>query len=166
MINLNERMLPDRSLELTPLLITSRARIRLLANIMAWEGIAYGERTQLVVLNFQDYGAGRYIDQVLRPYLVPIFRSTSGVIFQQCFSYSELSLSKWNLCTGLASPLPLSRFHRASLRRVGETYPHPTKTAYEHQWAPSRITSRMEQHAARHLSIGLLTPWDVVVQSW
>ena len=30
---------------------------------------------------------------------------------------------------GLASPLLRSRSHRSSLGRVGETYPHPTKTA-------------------------------------
>ena len=128
---------------------------------MVWGGIAYGERTQLVVLNFQDNGPGRgltarrYIDQVLRPHVVPFFAQHPGYLFQQdnarahsAFSYSELSSSQWNSCTELASPLPRSRSHRASLGRVGETYPQPTKTAYERQRTPSRVTSRMEQGAA------------------
>ena len=59
------------------------------ANIMVWGGIAYGERTQLVVLNFQDNGPGRgltarrYIDQVLRPHVVPFFAQHPGYLFQQ-----------------------------------------------------------------------------------
>ena len=104
------------------------------ANIMVWGDITYSEQTQLV-LNFQDNGprcgltAGRCIDQVLRPYVVTFFAQHPWVSFparlcvgSQCFSYSELSSSQWNSCTGLASPLPRSRSHRASLGRVGETY--------------------------------------------
>ena len=34
------------------------------ANIMVWGGIAYGERTQLVVLNFQDNGPGRRLRSI------------------------------------------------------------------------------------------------------
>ena len=55
------------------------------ANIMVWGGIAYGERTQLVVLNFQDNDPGRgltarrYIDQVLRPHVVPFSLNIRGI---------------------------------------------------------------------------------------
>ena len=59
------------------------------ANIMVWGGIAYGERTQLVVLNFQDNGPGRiltarrYIDQVLRPHVVTSFAQHPRYLFLQ-----------------------------------------------------------------------------------
>ena len=55
---------------------------------MVWGGIAYGERMQIVVLNFQD-GHGRgltarcYINQVLRPHVVPFFTQHPGSLFQQ-----------------------------------------------------------------------------------
>ena len=54
------------------------------ANIMVWGGIAYGERTQLVVLNFQDNGPGRglkarrHMDHVLRPHVVPFSAQHPG----------------------------------------------------------------------------------------
>ena len=122
---------------------------------MVWGGIAYGERTQLVVLNFQDNGPGRgltaqhYIDQMLRPHVVPFFAEHPRYLFQQDNARAHSAFhSQWNLCTGLASPLFRSSSHRASFRRVGETYPQPMKTAYERQRTPSRVTSRMEQHAA------------------
>ena len=59
------------------------------ANNMVWGGIAYGDRTQLVVLKFQDNGSGRgltarrYIDQVFRSHVVPFFAQHPGYLFQQ-----------------------------------------------------------------------------------
>ena len=59
------------------------------ANVMVLGGIVYGERTQFVVLNFQGNGPGRgltarrYIDQVLRPHVVPFFAQHPGYLFQQ-----------------------------------------------------------------------------------
>ena len=51
---------------------------------MIWGGIVYGERMQLVVLNFQDNGpAGGYINQVLLPNVVPFFTQHPGYLFQQ-----------------------------------------------------------------------------------
>lgn len=58
-------------------------------NVMMWGGIAYGTRTQPVFLNFQNGGGGRgltaqrYIDQVLRPVVVPFMAQRPGFEFQQ-----------------------------------------------------------------------------------
>lgn len=58
-------------------------------NVMMWGGIAYGTRTQPVFLNFQHGGGGRgltaqrYIDQVLRPVVVPFMAQRPGFEFQQ-----------------------------------------------------------------------------------
>ena len=59
------------------------------ANVIVWGGIAYGEQTQLVVLNFPDNGPERgltarhYIDQVLWPHVVPFFTQHPRYLFQQ-----------------------------------------------------------------------------------
>ena len=59
------------------------------ADVRVWGGIAYVERIQLVVLNFQDNGTGcgltarRHIYQVPRPHVVPLFAQNLGYLFQQ-----------------------------------------------------------------------------------
>ena len=59
------------------------------AIIMVLGGIAYGKRTQLAVLNFQDNASGRgltarrYINRVFRPHVVPFFAQHPGYHFQQ-----------------------------------------------------------------------------------
>ena len=59
------------------------------ADVRVWGGIAYVERIQRVVLNFQDNGTGcgltarHHIDQVLRPHVVPLFAQNLGYLFQQ-----------------------------------------------------------------------------------
>lgn len=52
------------------------------ANVMVWRGIAHGEETDPIVLNICDHNtergltALRYVEQVLRTYVVPFWEET------------------------------------------------------------------------------------------
>lgn len=130
------------------------------ANVMVLGGMAYGERTQLVVLSFQyndpwcKITARRYVDQVLRPHVVPFFAQHPGYIFQQDNARARTAVLTQNfiqangihvldwpaLSTDLA---PIEHLWDELGRRI-----HNDKDTYKRQRASSRVTSRMDPRAA------------------
>jgi len=86
------------------------------AHVMVWAGISHRHRTQLVFLEIPGRGAGLtaqgYIDQVLRPVVLPFMQRRDGFQLQKTMQghmllpslSSSLRPVEWKCCDGLPCP--------------------------------------------------------------
>ena len=95
--------------------------------VMVWEGISYGQRTQLHFINV-DLNAQRYCEEILRPIVMPFIRHHQ-LMFQHDNARSHVA----RICTQFleAGNVPLLPWHAYSLDM--SPIEHLTKNDYQNQ---------------------------------